>query len=115
MKKKIVLASIFCFVMLLAISFASAVNTSTTTNLKKKESPLFKIRTKLAIGEKISKILGNIKANFIGERIFWMPLIDFKLSDLVSPPSIGSSQKGCLTCFFTCGIYPTDCGKTCKA
>ena len=56
--------------MLLAISLASAVNTHTAESTRK-ESPLFGIRTRQAIKEKI----GNIISRFIGERVFFLPLL----------------------------------------
>jgi hypothetical protein len=71
MKKKILLVSILATFMLVAISYATAVNT--TNSVDKKESPLYGIRTRRAIEEKISKIVENIKTNFIGERIFFLP------------------------------------------
>ena len=69
MNKKILLVSSIAVFMLLFISFASAINTN-NTNTERKESPLYKIRTRLAIGEKISQIFENIKTKFLGERIF---------------------------------------------
>ena len=59
MNKKIFLISILAVFMLVTISFASAIN-SNTTNVEKKESPLYRIRTRLAIGEKIGQIFKNI-------------------------------------------------------
>lgn len=54
--------------MLLAIAFASTVS-SNTLKPAKKESPLFRIRTRQAIKEKI----GNMMRRFIGERVFFLP------------------------------------------
>ena len=71
MNKKLLVVSILAVFMLLAISMASAVNTTTT--VKKKESPLFGIRTRQAIGEKIGDIIENIKTKYIGERVFFLP------------------------------------------
>ena len=56
--------------MLLTISFATATQ---NTNIEQKESPLYKIRTKNAIGEKIGKLVNQIKTKFLGERFFWLP------------------------------------------
>jgi hypothetical protein len=72
MKKKILIVSIFGIFMLVAISFASAVTTN-TINDNKKDSPLYRIRTKTAIREKINKIIDNIKTRFLGERVFFVP------------------------------------------
>ena len=61
MNKKILVVSIIAVFTLVAISFASAINT--TTPVKKKESPLFRIRNRRAIREKI----GDLVRRFIGE------------------------------------------------
>ena len=73
MNKKLLVLSILSIFMLLAISMASAVNT--TTSVKKKESPLFRIRTRQAIKEKIGDVIGNIKTKFIGQRVFFLPFL----------------------------------------
>ena len=63
--------SILTVLMLVTISYATAIeNKSYTEN---KESPLYKIRTKNAIGEKIGEIISQIKTKFLGERLFWLP------------------------------------------
>ena len=84
MDKKILLVCISAVLMLVTITYASAINTNdsdTTTNIEKKDSPLYNIRTRLAIGEKISEIFKSIKSKFIGERIFFLPLfLDGKTS-----------------------------------
>ena len=59
MNKKILIVSILAVLMLMAISMASAVNT--TTSMEKKESPLFRIRTRRAIGERLDELRENIK------------------------------------------------------
>lgn len=71
MNKKLLILSILAVFMLVAISFVSAVNITTTS--EKKESPLFRIRTRRAIGERLSELRENIKSRFIGERIFSLP------------------------------------------
>ncbi len=67
MNKKIIVLSILTVFMLVAISLVSAVNIEKT--VEKKESPLFGIRTKRVIN--INR--ENIKAWFIGNRIFFLP------------------------------------------
>ena len=62
----------------MTISFATAV----TTNTQKRESPLYKIRNKLAIGEKLQNLKENIKARFvgiIGNRLLFTPFL-YRLS-----------------------------------
>ena len=39
----------------------------------KKESSLYKIRTRRAIGERLGKIIDYLKTRFIGERMFFLP------------------------------------------
>ena len=71
MKKKLFLSMILV-VMLVFISFATAVSSTTDEKVKQKESPLFQIRAKQAISEKIIDIIENIKTRFLGERIFFI-------------------------------------------
>ena len=73
MNKKILLFSILAVFMLLAISFSSAVSSYTTKVVEKKESPLFGIRLKKKIGDKLEDLKAAIKAKFIGERLFFLP------------------------------------------
>ena len=70
MNKKILLFSILAVFMLVAISYATAINTADS---KKKESPLWKIRTRGAITSNIEDIIENIKTKFLGERMFFLP------------------------------------------
>ena len=72
MNKKILIGSILAVFMLVAISYATAVNNN--TNTEKKESPLYGIRTRRVISEKITNIVENIKTKFLRERIFFIPL-----------------------------------------
>ena len=72
--KKIIPASILTVFILLAISFVSSAELNTSA--EERESPLYKIRTGRAITEKISNIVENIKTRFIGERIFFIPIMD---------------------------------------
>ena len=58
MNKKI--AIIACIILLVSIPLVNAVTQN--KDLEEKESPLYKIRTKQAIREKISNTLKNIKA-----------------------------------------------------
>lgn len=59
--------------MLVAISFASAVNTERTA--KKKESPLFGIRTERSVNKGIKESKEQLKVKFIGERLFFLPFL----------------------------------------
>jgi hypothetical protein len=68
MNKKILIISILAVFMLLAIVFTTTV-TSNTQKPPKQESPLFGIRTRRAIREKI----GDLMRRFVGERKFFLP------------------------------------------
>ena len=63
MNKKILIVSILAVFTLVAISFASAINT--TTPVKKKETPLYKIRLLQAIREKGREILSGVSHFYI--------------------------------------------------
>ena len=99
MKKKIIIGSILAVFMLMTISFVSTAEVS--TNIEQRESPLYSIRTRRAIGEKVSNIIENIKAKFLGERIFFMP---FKIprNRAIDIPNLHDTYKGetysCPTC-----------------
>ena len=73
MNKKILVVSALAVLMLVTISFATAVSSNTNTTVEKKESPLFGIRTRLAIGERLESLKETIQAKFVGERIFFLP------------------------------------------
>jgi hypothetical protein len=73
MNKTITLVGILAVFMLVTLSFASAINTN-TANTKKKESPLYRLRTTRAISEKLNTIIKNIKTRFIGKRLFCLPV-----------------------------------------
>jgi hypothetical protein len=73
MNKKILFISVLSVFMLLAIAFASTV-TSDTQKPPKKESPLFGIRVRQAIKEKISDFI----TRFVGERVFFLPFTMLK-------------------------------------
>jgi len=75
MNKKVMILSILAVLMLITISLTTTVS-SNTTNTEKKESPLFRIRVKRAMTERIGRILERIDACFIGEsRILVHPLV----------------------------------------
>jgi len=58
----------FAALISVAISFAITANSNKTT-IKKKESPLFRIRTKRAIREQLK----DLTSRFIRQRIFFLP------------------------------------------
>ena len=71
MRKKIIIISVLAVFMLVAISFASAVDTATSA--EKKESPLFKIRLQNAIRDKkqiVQERINNFFVKLIGDRLF---------------------------------------------
>jgi len=101
MKKKILLVSILAVFILLSISYASAVNTNSIKNNEKKESPLFTIRIRRAIGEKIGNIISNVKARFLGDRIFFRP-IQFLLNLGSREPTNMKTDPYCTMCGEPC-------------
>jgi hypothetical protein len=76
MNKKILIMGVFTILMIVTISYASAFDSK--TSIEKNESPLYRVRAKIAIGEKINTVLENIKTKFLGERIFFIPNEWFK-------------------------------------
>jgi len=105
MNKKLLIISILAVFMLMAISFASAVNTSTT--VKRKESPLFGIRTRRAVTEKVGEVIDNIKAKYIGERVFFLPFQWFKINSdvLVRQQIQRKTQSDTKLCGTACMSY----------
>jgi hypothetical protein len=111
MKKKILIFSIITVFMLVAISFATAVNTEKTT---KKASPLFGIRTRRTIGrEKINEIKENIRSRFIGERVFFLPFQWLNNKDvLITRQQLGLKTINCYTTepnTYKCTYCVTNC------
>ena len=74
--KKIFGFALLVVILLVTISFATAIGTKTTS--EQKESPLYNLRTKNVISTKVTQILQNIKTKFLGERIFIIPFISFR-------------------------------------
>ena len=70
MNKQMFVVSIIAVFLLISISFSTAVSSTTDEN---KETPLYRIRTRRAIGEKLEKIGDYIKTKFIGTRLFFIP------------------------------------------
>jgi len=116
--------SVLAIFMLVAISYATAVNTNTINN-DEKESPLYGIRTKRAITEKIGNIIESIKTKFLGDRIFFLPFnrLIFRYNlDGGEYPSFKKTEDcvtlGPFTCIFTCSItsclIQTCLGKNCQ-
>ena len=123
MNKKILTISIVVVFMLLAMSFASTVSSNTSKPIRK-ESPLFGIRTRRAVKEKIGDVIENIKTKYIGERVFFLPFQFFSLKwqrfiEDPSPILWTKNPVHCETEFakdLTCINCPTrawTCGKDC--
>ena len=92
--------------MLVAITMVSALNTK--LNVEAKESPLFGIKNKKAIGEKIE----NIKTSFLERRIFFMmPDMQQRISQIFLGlyTHLDTVHKSC--CPVTC--YTLDPSCTC--
>jgi len=104
MNKKILIISILAVFMLVAISFASAVSSNSTD--EKRESPLFRVRTRRAIGERLEELKENIKARFVGERVFFLPFQWLK--NLIIEHGAATESPNCTYDKTpTCMRYPT--------
>jgi len=101
MNKKLLVVSILAVFTLVAISFATAVNSNTTTTVKKKESPLFGIRTGQAIGQKLQ----DLNTRFIRQRVYFLPFQWLK--NRHNSPGRLDTVKGETIYCFTCEV--TDC------
>ena len=71
MIKKNLLMSILACIILVSTIFASSVGSNNCINTEKKETPLYKIRARMAINDRIGEIFQQIKSSFFGERIFF--------------------------------------------
>ena len=98
MNKKVIVGCIGAVFILTAISLASALNVSSERSVVKKESPLFQIRTKQSIGEKIEEI----KTEFLGERIFFLPFQSF-----INSLKVKEYEENMMPTGFTCVKYPS--------
>jgi hypothetical protein len=74
MKKSIVIfGAVLAVFLMMTVSFVSVVGSETNT-IETKESPLYKIRTKRAISEKVGALLKNIIAKYdISNMLFFLP------------------------------------------
>ena len=115
MNKKILVVSILAVFTLVAISFATVVSSNTTTTVKKKESPLYGIRTKLAIGQKLQ----DLTTRFVRQRVFFLPLILIRNIRSTLFPFYSCTDCSGFTCDYTscgqctsasgCTYYPKTC------
>ena len=110
MKKKIVTISALAVLMLVAISFATAIN---TTNTENKESPLYGLRTSRATGEKISNLIENIKTKFLGDRTFFIPFSFLYRNDDPSHGGVFHSKTCNCVCEYTNQWSYHACNPTC--
>ena len=69
MGKKMKIVGILVVCMLVTVSLTTVVSSNKSEDTK--ESPLYKIRTKQAIKEKIGNLLHQIKTKFFGDRVFF--------------------------------------------
>ena len=99
MKKKILIVGVFAVFILVAISYASAVATN-TTNIEKKESPLYGLRARRAISEKLDVVIENIKTRFLGERLFCVPIqfLKNRINYLYEDECYSCTDCGSFTC-----------------
>ncbi len=104
MNKKLITISILAVLTLVGISLTSAV--TTTKDNERKESPLYGIRTKLAIGEKLENLRANIEAKFTVGRVFWIPL-QWQRNDLLVRERLQIKTIGHTECEYPfCSFVP---------
>ena len=104
MNKKLLVVSIVAVFILVAISFSTAVSSNTVKTVERKESPLFGIRTRQAIKEKIGDIIENIKTKYIGERAFFLPFQLLRIKNTLRLYTGGSEPE----CDRTFGVACTE-------
>ena len=109
MDKKITIIGCILIFILVTISFASAIE----TNTEQKESPLYKLRTRRAIGEKINTIIENKKTRFLGDRTFFIPLSFLFRTDDPSPRGIFYTKSLNCDCSHTNAFSYPSCQVTC--
>ena len=108
MKRKFLICSVLAILMLVTISYASVISANDT--VERKESPLYKIRTIKAIGERLEDIREIIKSRFIEDKIFFLPFQFLK-------KEINENSGFTLlapSCYYTSGCV-TLCGKVCMS
>ena len=111
MNKKILVGCVLLF-MLVTIPLVSAINQE--VNIEKKDSPLYRIRTRLAINEKISNIVENIKTKFLCERIFFLPFRAINKNAFWDSTDWGTTNLFCFKVHsFIFGQWCTEAGPTC--
>ena len=74
MKKIILIIGVLAVLILSSLSFVSAINPK--KNVENKESPLYKLRIKNTLKTKVTQIIQNIKTKFLGQRTFFIPILD---------------------------------------
>jgi hypothetical protein len=92
-------ASILTVLMLITISLTTTVS-SNAPDVEKKESPLYRIRVRQTISERIGSIIEDINARFMSEnRIFFVrPLTRLFQSDGDNIMSVAVVPSLCLKC-----------------
>jgi hypothetical protein len=99
MNKKILIISFLAVIMMVTISYATAVN---TTDIENKESPLYRIRIQNIVKENIGRIVENLKIKLVGERMFFLPL-----QRIIDPAMYSMYGKGKATCSQNGACLPT--------
>ena len=110
MNKKIMFFGILAVFIIVSISLASAYTSSEKP--VKKESPLFRLRTRQAINDKAEEIKDNIETNYINDKIFLIPYLLFRGDNIENKQDslIGTSGLLCFkiqTSFPTCIFWHT--------
>jgi len=97
MNKKMVVGSLSIVLLIISLSFISVAISDTT---KQNESPLYKIRTKKAIGDNFRELMENIRSNYLDEKNFlifsWLKFDE--IDKISSPTAHRSCGSLCIRC-----------------
>ena len=110
MKKNLIIISFIICIILLTISITSAIEVNKNQSIENKESPLYKIRTRQVLGDRLKELIECIKAKFLGERMFFLPfqwlknIINADNFNIDKPTNDITMCKSCATgpCYPSC-------------
>jgi hypothetical protein len=97
MNKKLMIGGLLVVFMLVSISFVSSAEMN--ADAERKESPLYRIRTRQATMNIINDIVDNIKTSFLGERIFFVPFTFLIINNRYPDSGIAPTWDDANTCF----------------
>ena len=101
MENKIKILGVLAICMLVTLSLTTVVSSNKTKDTK--ESPLYKIRAKRVISERLTNLIEQIKTKFIGDRMFFNLLEWFKTGLLSRQQSKYIDPAWIITAKLDCG------------